>query len=87
MIGILSSPPSDRYDTAQHTSINISSTSFSIRTLARDGTALLTYSKLGAGLPLHRLESVQLAFLTKDEPGFALSRMVEIGVITPAYIT
>lgn len=40
IIGILSSPPSDKYDIAQHTSMRISSTSFSINTLAKEGIAL-----------------------------------------------
>jgi len=65
----------------------MSSRSFSINTLARDGIALFTLSKLGAGLPLQRLDSVQLAFLTKDEPGGALSKIAEIGLIAPEEIT
>jgi hypothetical protein len=69
IIGILSSPPSERYDIAQHTSIRMSSTSFSIRILERVGIALATLLKGGQGLPLQRFERVQLAFLTKDEPG------------------
>ena len=87
IIGILSSPPSDKYDIAQQTSIKISSTSFSIRTLARDGIALCTFMKLGAGLPLQRFDNVQLAFLTNDEPGYALSRISAIGLIAPALMT
>lgn len=85
--GILSSPPSERYDIAQHTSIRISSTSFSIRTFASEGIALLTFSKLGAGLPLHKFERVQLAFLTNDDPGCALSKISAIGFMAPALIT
>lgn len=85
--GILSSPPSERYEIAQQTSTKISSKSFSIRTLANDGTALLTLSKFGAGLPLHKFERVQLAFLTNDDPGFAWSRMAAIGSTAPAKIT
>jgi hypothetical protein len=72
---------------AQHTSIKISSTSFSMRTLARDDTALWTRLKFGAGLPLHRFDKVQLAFLTNDDPGWALSKIFEIGAIAPALIT
>jgi len=67
--GILSSPPSDRYDIAQQTSIRMSSTSFSMSTLDSEGIALLTLEKSGAGLPLQKLERVQLAFLTKLDPG------------------
>lgn len=85
--GILSSPPSDRYDIAQQTSIKISSISFSFRTLARDGIALYILWKSGVGLPLQKFESVQLAFLTKLLPGYALSKIFAIGLIAPAYIT
>jgi hypothetical protein len=47
----------------------MSSTSFSIRILERVGIALATLAKGGQGLPLQRFDRVQLAFLTKDEPG------------------
>lgn len=67
--GILSSPPSDKYDIAQHTSTKISSWSFSIRTFDKEGIALFTLLKSGGGLPLQKFESAHDAFLTKDEPG------------------
>jgi hypothetical protein len=72
---------------AQHTSIRMSSTSFSITTLAREGMARCTLWKSGGGLPLHRLDRVQLAFLTNDEPGIALSRISEMGATAPALMT
>ena len=85
--GILSSPPSERQDIAQQTSTKISSTSFSMRTFDRDVIALSTLLNEGDGLPLQRLLSVQLAFLTKEEPGWALSRISAIGLIAPSCIT
>jgi len=62
----------------------MSSTSFYISTFARDETARSTLPKGGAGLPLQRFERVQLAFLTKDEPGTALSRMSAIMGMAPS---
>ena len=58
-----------------------------MRTLASDATALLTLLKSGAGLPLQKFDSVQLAFLTKLDPGYALSSMLEMGLTAPALIT
>ena len=58
-----------------------------MRTLANESMALTTLSKAGAGRPLQRLARVQLAFLTKDDPGCALSNMSAIGLIAPCSIT
>jgi hypothetical protein len=49
--------------------MRISSTSFSTKTLAREDIALIIFEKGGAGLPLHKLERVQDAFLTNEDPG------------------
>jgi hypothetical protein len=49
--------------------------------------ALLTFAKSGGGLPLQKLDKVQLAFLTKLEPAYALSNIFAIGVTEPALIT
>ena len=43
--------------------------------------------KAGGGLPLHKLESVQLAFLTNEDPGYVPSKISDIGLIAPAFIT
>lgn len=75
------------YENAQQMSPIISSESFSISTLARDGMHLATFFKSGEGLPLHKFESVQLAFLMKVLPGYALSKNSAIGTTAPALIT
>ena len=65
----------------------MSSTSFSMRTLANEPMALATLVKSGAGRPLQRFERVQDAFLTNEDPGCALSRIEAIGSIAPSAIT
>mgnify|MGYP001564489405 CR=1 FL=1 len=87
IIGILSSPPSERYDIAQQTSTKISSWSFSIRTFANDGIALFTLLNSGGGLPLQKLDNAQEAFLTREVPGYALSNTRAIGSTALVAIT
>ncbi len=67
--------------------MRISSTSFSTRTFAREEMALWILENCGAGRPLHRLERVHEAFLTKEDPGWAESRMVAMGSTAPSLST
>jgi hypothetical protein len=76
-------PPSLIYDIAQQMSVKISSISFSISTFVRLGMHLFTFSKSGAGLPLQKFESVQLAFRTKLLPAGILSSKFAIGNTAP----
>ena len=55
-----------------------------MRTYAKEDTARATLAKCGAGLPLHRFDKAQLAFLTNEDPGMALSRISEINGIAPS---
>jgi hypothetical protein len=71
------------YHIAQQTSVKISSISFSISTFVRLAMQLFTFSKSGAGLPLHKFESVQLAFLTKLLLAGILSSKLAIGNTAP----
>lgn len=47
---------------------------------------LETFLKSGERLPLHKFESVQLAFIIKILPGYALSKNLVIGSTAPALI-
>ena len=55
-----------------------------MRTFAKESTARETLANCGDGLPRHKFESVQLAFLTKEDPGMALSKISEIKGIAPS---
>lgn len=85
--GTLFSPPSEMYDKDQQTSVNISSWSFSTKTLHRLVIDLLILLKSGDGLPLTKLDRAQLAFLTKDVPDKLLSKIDAIGGIAPELMT
>jgi len=64
-------------------SVKISEESFSIITLAKAGIAFLILLKGGPGLPLQRLERVQLALRMKLEPAGILRRRLAIGSTAP----
>jgi len=57
---IRSLSPSERYDIAQAASVNTSDSDYVLRTWANIGIESLTNSNFGSGLPLQRLDSVQM---------------------------
>lgn len=85
--GILFGPPSVKYESAQQMSVITSGELFCSKILHRDGIALAIMKEFAAGLPLHKLESAQLAFLQKLVPILQLSRRSEINATAPESIT
>ena len=85
--GIWVTPPSLMYEKAQQMSEIISSVSFSINTLASDGIHLAIFLYWGAGLPLHKFDRVQLAFLVKVLPAGDLSSKLAMGSTALAPMT
>lgn len=86
--GIACFPQSEIYEKAQQISPIISSSLFSIRTLAREGMHLSIYLKSAAGRPLQKFDKVQLAFLINvEEPVLTESSRFAIGSTAPEEIT
>lgn len=84
---IFSFAPSAKYESAQQISVIISSKVLLINTFINVGIAFLINWYYGPGLPLHKLASVQEAFLEKEVSGNEQSKTIEIYSITPLEIT